>query len=190
VVILGYGCIYQGGYVYALDDTSAASTSAGGKVAGLINVSNSNQWTSTNQDISGAQSITDGAQNTTDIVANPSCTGSTANCAAYQCRINFTGGSNTDWYLAAICEEGYDTFGAGSGCGSSISPTLQNMQSNLVDNGNVGGLSGFYWSSTEFSGNPTDGAWFQNFASGGGSAQGDGGKYVTLGVRCSRALTL
>ena len=191
VVILGYGCIYQGGYVYALDDTSAASTSAGGKVAGLIDVSNSNKWTSTNQDISGAQSITDGAQNTTNIVANSSCTGSNANCAAYQCRNNFTGGSNTDWYLAAICEEGYDTNNAGSGCGSSSSPTLQNMQSNLVDNGNVGRLSGgYYWSSTQYSGNPTSRAWVQGFASDGGSNQFDVSKLFAVGVRCSRALTL
>lgn len=190
VNILTYGSVYQGGYVYAVDDTTPDTGSIGGKVAGLINVSNSNKWTSTNQNISGAESSTNGAQNTTDIVASTSCTDSPANCAAYQCRINFTAGGNTDWYLPAICEEGYDSLSSGSGCGTSGSPTLQNMQSNLVDNGNVGSLSGNYWSSSEFSVSPTSNAWFQNFASGGVSRQIIGGKPNSLGVRCSRALTL
>ena len=189
VNILTYGSVYQGGYIYAVDDTTPDIGSIGGKVAGLINVSNSNQWTSTNENISGAESSTNGAQNTTDILASSSCTNSTTNCAAYQCRINFTGGGNTDWYLPAICEEGYDSFGFGSGCGTSGSPTLQNMQSNLVDNGNVGSLSGNYWSSTEFTGNTTDGAWYQVFALGNSFQTGDF-KDSSLGVRCSRALTL
>jgi hypothetical protein len=190
VVVLTYGCIYQGGYVYALDDTTPDTASIGGKVAGLINVSNSNQWTSTSQNISGAESATNGTQNTTDIVAvaSTSCTNSPTNCAAFQCRISFTGGGYTDWYLPAICEEGYDSSNFGSGCGTSSIPTLQNMQSNLVDNGNVGSLSGLYWSSTENSGYPTGGAWFQNFAAGGG--QDFDVKDASFGVRCSRALTL
>ena len=32
VVVLNYGCIYQGGYIFALDDTTATSSSVGGKV--------------------------------------------------------------------------------------------------------------------------------------------------------------
>ena len=32
-VVLSYGCIYQGGYVYAFDDTTLTSASVGGKVA-------------------------------------------------------------------------------------------------------------------------------------------------------------
>lgn len=31
-IILGYGCVYQGGYVYAFDDTTPDSSSVGGKV--------------------------------------------------------------------------------------------------------------------------------------------------------------
>lgn len=35
LVVLSYGCIYQGGYVYAIDDTTLNSASIGGKVAAL-----------------------------------------------------------------------------------------------------------------------------------------------------------
>ena len=188
-VILGYGCIYQGGYVYALDDTTSVSSSVGGKVAGLTNVSDSNQWTESRVNIVGAESTTNGARNTTDIMADASCTNSPTNCAAYQCRINFTGGGKTDWYLPAICEEGYDTPGSLSGCGTLGSPTIQNMQSNLVDIGNVGSLDGNYWSSTEFYDIPADTAWLQFFAVI-GSGQSPYYKVFPYKVRCSRAFTL
>lgn len=35
IVVLSYGCIYQGGYVYSIDDTTINSASIGGKVAAL-----------------------------------------------------------------------------------------------------------------------------------------------------------
>lgn len=35
-VVLSYGCIYQGGYVYALDDNISSTKSVGGKVTALI----------------------------------------------------------------------------------------------------------------------------------------------------------
>ncbi|HWG77253.1 MAG TPA: hypothetical protein VN660_10745 [Steroidobacteraceae bacterium] len=35
IVVVGYGCIYQGGFVYSIDDTTAPSGSIGGKVAAL-----------------------------------------------------------------------------------------------------------------------------------------------------------
>ena len=157
-------------------------------MAGLANVSDSTKWSGTNADIGGAESLTNGAQNTTDIVADASCTGSPTDCAAYQCRNNFMGGSYTDWYLPAICEAGFDGFNFSNGCGTSGSPTLQNMQSNLVDIGNVCGLAGPYWSSTEYSGFPTLDAWSQTFGVGSGG-QANVNKSNTLGVRCSRALT-
>jgi len=33
VLVLGYGCVYQGGYVYSVDDTTPSTGSIGGKVA-------------------------------------------------------------------------------------------------------------------------------------------------------------
>ncbi|MDP3560164.1 MAG: DUF1566 domain-containing protein [Legionellaceae bacterium] len=105
--------------------------------------------------------------------------------AAGRCEGTIDG--NSDWYLPAICEMGYDSV---SGCGTSGSPTLQNMQSNLVDNA-VPDLTliGYYWSSTEFFGSPQNYAWLQDFASGGSSVQNFSNKISQLGVRCSRALT-
>ena len=86
---------------------------------------------------------------------------------------------------------GYFTIaGSNAGCGSSTIPTLQNIQTSLIDISNFTSLAGAYWSSTEYSGHPQGYAWGQYFASSGGSGQLDAGKDVQLGVRCSRALTI
>lgn len=37
VYVLGYGCQYQGGYVFSVDDTTIKTSSIGGKVASLVN---------------------------------------------------------------------------------------------------------------------------------------------------------
>jgi hypothetical protein len=187
--ILTYGSVYQSGYVYSVDDGTSDTNSIGGRVAGLVNVSNSNQWTSTNVTyIPGAQSNTNGIPNTNYILANNSCTDSPGNCAAFRCRNNFSAGNYTDWYLPAICELGFDQGGIGSGCGSATAPTIQNMQSNLVDNGNVGSLFGIYWSSTEYLFLPDLLVFVQSFSTSVSSQAGED-KIFTEGVRCSRALT-
>ncbi len=131
---------------------------------------------------------------------------SLANYAAGLCYNDTDGGAiNGEWYLPAICEMGPAS--NGSGCSGT-----QNMVTNLpnllgVANGSGvlttacswgnGGtsstncLAGDYWGSTEYSGNPQDGAWDQYFAASGGSNQGYGlNKFALLGVRCSRALTI
>lgn len=89
-----------------------------------------------------------------------------------------------DWYLPAICEMGWDDGGFPSGCGTQANPTLQNMNSNLLQNGNVGNLTGYHWSSTEFSDDPTNRAWRPRFVA--GSPQGLSPKSAQLGVRCVR----
>lgn len=218
-VILGYGCIYQGGYVYALDDTSAASTSVGGNVATTSNQSNAGIiWSSDGNGGTSAIAIYGISETSTSVSANPSsgavndqtaCNGSidgscdTNNIYVYYqtTATNFpistslyatglckkTISTYSDWYLPAICEMGYDTFASGSGCGTSSTPTLQNMQSDLVDTLNL--WSGGYWSSTESSSLPSNAAWVQDFALANNSFQGINGKGGFLGVRCSRALT-
>ena len=91
---------------------------------------------------------------------------------------------------------GYGGNGSGVNCGTAGTPTLQNIQSNLIDIGNtdIAGLAtgatvGFYWSSTEYSGYPQGYAWAQVFESGGNSGTGPDERADQFGVRCSRALT-
>ena len=217
-VILGYGCIYQGGYVYALDDRTSASNSVGGKVAttsdqttayfpGII-------WSSDGMGSYSFIAIYGISQLSTTFSPNPNvnqvpgqtaCNGSTdGSCNSNNIYVYYqtaatnspidnslyatglckqTIASYSDWYLPAICEMGYGL----SPCGSASAPTLQNMQSNLVDN--LSRLDGVYWSSTEVSANPVSFAWLQVFNSSGG-VQGDIRKDDPLGVRCSRALIL
>jgi len=92
----------------------------------------------------------------------------------------------SDWYLPAICEMGY---GSGA-CGTSGAPTLQNIQSSLIDSSGLSAPAGIYWSSTEASVGSHANAWYQYFTSGGSSNQNRAGKVNQIGVRCSRALTL
>jgi hypothetical protein len=217
VVVLSYGCIYQGGYLYSVDDTTAATMSIGGKVAALSDQSAGIIWSSDSSgSYDGGVGIWGIAETSTSSSPSPasgqypgqsSCNGATdGGCdsnninvyygfvasppvpisyyAAALCEQTISGYS--DWYLPSICELGYDANNSGSGCGSAGAPTLQNMQSNLVDTGAVN-LSGYYWSSTESSVNPQHLAWAQYFAAGGGDEIIEN-KAIQFSARCSRAL--
>jgi hypothetical protein len=187
VSVLTYGSVYQGGYVFAVDDTTPATGSIGGTVAAQTDSANPSSgilWQASAA-TTGASSPSDGKANTAAIV---SALGSpTSSYAAGVCKATISGYS--DWYLPAVCETGYDSASSGTGCGSSSSPTQQNMQSNLVDNGNIGSLNGVYWTSTEATAAPSTHSWGQNLATGGGSAQVMIIKTSTEGARCVRALT-
>jgi len=252
VVVLGYGCVYQGGYVYAFDDTAPNTGSVGGKVAttsdqadaypnGIVWSSNGAGGVSANvshdviplisegassptyasaqstynstygneatfpfpasSNFAACSGATNGACNTSNILAfygvyttnygigaSPYKVSSGATnpsfYAAGLCKQTIA--SYSDWYLPAICEMGYGA----SACGTLGAPTLQNIQSSLIDSSGLSAPAGDYWSSTEYSGDPQLSAWFEYFASGGGSSQSFVSKSVQLGVRCSRALTL
>jgi hypothetical protein len=222
VVVLSYGCIYQGGYLYSVDDTTATTMSIGGKVAAVADQSAGIIWSSNGTgSFDGGVSVWGIAETSTSSSPSPTspatqyagqsnCNGATDGAcdsnninvyygfaasppvtilsyyAAALCEQVISGYS--DWYLPSICEMGYDAGASGSGCGPSAAPTLQNMQSNLVDTGTAN-LQGYYWSSTELSANPQIAAWIQYFATGGGSDQFEMAKYLSLSVRCSRALT-
>lgn len=211
--ILTYGSVYESGYIFAIDDTTSPTSSIGGKVASLTDQVSSGStaiiWSSNGtvqvvdrSNITGIYEIStagpnscngnsDGACNSTLILNHylPVTSYPLSFYAAGICTETID--DYTDWYLPAICELGYDTLNIGSGCGTSSTPTLQNMQSNLVDNGNIGALSGTYWSSTEYTkllGNPTDDAWVQTFGVSSNSQTGSD-KSVNFGIRCVRALT-
>lgn len=137
---------------------------------------------------------TDGACDTTNIVtyynANRAAGGAAptplTQYASGLCKASI--GGYTDWYLPAICEMGPNS--NGSGCVADTPNMVTNLPSLLTSCTGNSCLAGFYWSSTEYSPIPAGGAWYQNFASGGGSNQSLAGKDGRFGVRCSRALTL
>jgi hypothetical protein len=178
ISLLSYGSVYQSGYVFAIDDTTPTSGNIGGKVAALTDASPASQWGGMGT-ITNAQSLTDGPANTQEIVTT---LGSSPTNAANVCVARSDGGY-TDWYLPAICEM------AGAGGSAACAANQQNMQSSLVDTGNLSVLNGDYWSSTEDSSLPNFSAWAQEFASGGGAFQLSVGKANIFGVRCARTMT-
>lgn len=154
VAVLAYGSVYQGGYVFALDDATPNTGSVGGKVAALNDVAAA-YWSPDNDAIAGIDERSvapcvgafDGACNTRVIVDYYNGIGQgPASYPAGLCATS-TADGYADWYLPAICESGYDGGVESSGCGSSMAPTLQNMYSNLVGNG-IGGLFGRHPTST------------------------------------------
>ena len=198
VTVLGYDCIYQGGYVFAIDDTTANTDSILGKVAALIDQAAPNpngvSW-SPNGDFFNILGIdenstspcaanTDGACDTAQIVAHYSAA-APSSYAAGLCLDTINGYS--DWYLPAICELGFDEYSNGSGCGALSSPLIQNMQSNLVGTSNT--FQGSYWSSTQYSALPASAAWNQYFNANGTDQQYATDKNNLPGVRCARALS-
>jgi hypothetical protein len=192
IVVLGYGCIHEGGYLFAVDDTTPSSASIGGKVAatvdqaapnpnGVIWSSNgSGPWHSNvdNHEI-GVSEISvspcvgayDGACNTSRILAHysPATTFPRQYFAAGQCTATISGYS--DWYLPALCELGE--------CGNA-----QSVQSNLVQSGLVP-IADLYWTSTEYSPLPAGGAYSINFFD---YSQFAGAKDNQLAVRCVREI--
>ncbi|MEI6095697.1 MAG: hypothetical protein WCR08_09645 [Gammaproteobacteria bacterium] len=103
----------------------------------------------------------------------------------------------SDWYLPAICEmdaemDAVNTCPAGtqSMLGSLTAligdPSATTPSTSCNPPAGTNCLAGYYWGSTENSGNPQDNAWNEYFASGGGSNQNNNDKSNTLGARCSR----
>ncbi|KTC73084.1 NHL repeat protein [Legionella birminghamensis] len=162
VVILNYRCLYQGGLVFALDDTPPATMSVAGKVSQqILAFPPLTQWgpfgvavtgiseTST-AGINSCDGNKDGQCNTARIIA----ANLTPPVAAAQCyNVNING--FTDWFLPAICEVGYDGINQGSGCGSAVLPLMQNIYGNI-------GIPFIAWSSTEVSAGEAGFAWTEN----------------------------
>lgn len=181
VQILAYGSVYQGGYLFSIDDSTSSNTSIGGKLLALTDQSTFEVWAPNTSFVTcGASSITDGAANTTAIV---SCLGG-GTYAATLCTTLTTAGF-TDWYLPSICEWSLDS---GTGCPMGLA-NINNMLANGAIGSTVFPVDRFYWSSTEFSGSPSDIALFNSLVVGSpGSHFGDF-KDILSAVRCVRQIT-
>jgi len=215
IEVLSYGSVHQAGYIFAIDDTTPSTGNIGGKVAALTDQApdypNGIIWSSNGNSASSGDAVFDNILGINESSTTPSsaCNGSLDGACDSQVIASFysppnsainrsyyaTGlcsaniGGFTDWYLPAICEMGYDVYGTGSGCGTAAVPTMQNMQTSLVDNGgNVAGFADYYWSSTEHSGSP-DTVSFAQYMNPGNPQNFSNSKDFRFGVRCVRAIT-
>lgn len=174
VLVLGYGCIYQGGFLFSVDDATANTQSIGGKVAALADESSPLYSWAELFDETTAQSITDGASNTSALASPP------GQYLAAQACLNKSDQELTNWFMPAICELGrFVVFGADAGCGS----TNPNLYTTLHMNGLGDFADDFYWSSSSELYNV---AWFQRFGDG---LQTQAQKNESFRVRCVRAFT-
>ncbi|RKP55802.1 hypothetical protein D7S86_11335 [Pararobbsia silviterrae] len=169
---MGYGSVYEAGYVFAIDDTTATTGSVGGTVLQEEDSPTTVQWAETFTTLD-ASSLTDGAGNTSTIVH---ALGTLSGYAAPLCT-QVTDGNYTDWYLPAIDELDGGTQAAFTILGPLGLPVATNGM--------------LYWSSTETSVNPggdaeavlVDGISTANITSLSYI------KSVYASVRCVRALT-
>jgi hypothetical protein len=216
---LNYGCIYQGGYAYAFDDTTPNTQSIGGQVATTTDqapVPNGVIWSSIGSGpafdaifgISELSTVSSPDPSAFSVSGQAACNGSadgacnTNNIYAYYQSDAPNSPINVSYYTAGLCKQtisGYSDwflpaicqlgYGSGGVCGASSAPAQQNMQSDLVDSNTPGAPTGYYWSSTESSSLPQATAWVQYFSAAGGSSQLYNSKGTLLGVHCSRALS-
>lgn len=172
VLVLGYGCIYQGGFLFSVDDTSPATGNIGGKVAALSDESNPvYQWATVFND-TAADSLTDGLTNTNALTAP------VGQYPAAQVCLNKNAQGFNDWFLPAFCELGRSD----PGCGTSN----PNLYTTLHTNGLGGFGNNYYWSSSEYTPTPTIYAMGVYFGTG---TQFYYTKDSNIRVRCIRAFT-
>ncbi|MDO9434442.1 hypothetical protein [Hydrogenophaga sp.] len=197
VHVLAYGSFYQGGQVFAMDDTTPNSGSVGGKVAATTGLKPG--WSVdkvsggfTVFDVAGVADNSvgpapacdakfDGACNTDLIVGHPRHdTIPPADYAAGMCR-SATLNSYSDWYLPAICEM---AAGGTVGC-----PGGETMDEKLQ----VPGYATFpdSWSSTQTSFDPFALVWVETFTSVPGAGPSIYFKGITgaMAASCVRKLT-
>lgn len=174
--MLGYGCIYQGGYLFSINDSTSNTQSIAGKVAALKDEPLAEPW-STAPIQTDADSLTDGEANTKRL-AKPA-----KQYLAAQACLDKEEQGFTNWYLPAIYELGrYVHVGVDAHCDSSNS----NLYTTLFLQGFGGFAERPYWSSTEFSDKAASYAWYKYFRNGNqdGIVKNANGR-----VRCIRKFT-
>ncbi|WP_298626796.1 hypothetical protein [uncultured Legionella sp.] len=156
ITVLTYGNIFEGGYLFEINNGGAVSTpTVNGKVVSTIDVVKGLRW-GPSVEVGGiddksqfgpnsCNGASNGQCNTARIMnANLSAPVAAAFCDYYTARIN--GYGYYGFYLPAICEMGFNTYNPGAHCGTAAEPIQQNIQSNL----NAFHLMfGDFWSSTE-----------------------------------------
>lgn len=201
VQVLTYGSVYQGGYVFALDDTTPDTGSVGGKVMARREEAAYPAW-STNTDamtsvdelsVAPCVGASDGACNTATVVKHyEALRDSPLAYAAGRCSA-FSDEGYDDWYLPSVCEMGVNDNGSASGCGSRAAPRQQNIFLNLVNKGYAAAMVlNVYWTSTASSTAPAGQAhaWVQQYTLGGDSNQLRFDRVgASILVRCARAIT-
>ncbi|MDR3443136.1 MAG: fibronectin type III domain-containing protein [Legionella sp.] len=202
IFILGYGCQYQEGYIYTIDDAAPFTNSIGGKVASLSDQSTVNTvWSAGFITIWGIDDISTVAQpspNTSNVEAAELIPGqlncdaiNDGACATNNIFVTYGPGTNyavglckttisgyTDWYLPSICDLGNISIGRTCTDGNN------NMQNNIFPIAATN-LWGTYWSSIEDSTASRSVVWLQLP----GSNQATAEKNNPFEIRCVRALT-
>jgi hypothetical protein len=103
--VLTFGSVYQGGFVFSIDDTTPNTANIGGKVVALSDQSSGDIWGGFGTDVdasnyeNSSSGANDGAANTATIVDALGI----STYAAELCVILNSNGY-TDWYLPSICE--------------------------------------------------------------------------------------
>ncbi|RKP43649.1 DUF1566 domain-containing protein [Pararobbsia silviterrae] len=169
VSVLGYGSVYQAGYVFSIDDTTAATGSIGGTVLQQSDVTFGAVWSP--DETLNASSLTDGSGNSSTIVA---ALGTLSGYAAPLCT-QVTDGGYTDWYLPAI-----DELDGGS----------QSAFTTLLPLGvPAATTSEYYWSSTEVNAAEADSVHVGGVLTSATLSEAALNKSQGFGVRCARAMT-
>ena len=131
IYVLSYGCIYQSGYLFSMDDTTPSTSSIGGKVVTTLDQDQSNVivWHSTQTSIWGiddASTVGVPSPNTTSNQAATLSTGqlncdavNDGSCATNNIVVQYP--SSLSSYAAGLCKQSINADGAsncssGSGC--------------------------------------------------------------------------
>ncbi len=217
VVVLTYGCIYQGGFVYSINDATSPTTSISGKTAAVYDtISQSNpiisavpNWGGSGIDIGSAtwntttSGMNNGSNNTALIIATLGCPVPTseeyAACDCALLSVTATGTTNcsapntcyTGWYLPALCELSSTSDGVYSGYATCNDATaIQQQLTGAYMSSTLFNFesSGYYWSSTELASTGEAAVAANGWNINAGSGGlGTNQKTNKLAVRCSRA---